>query len=329
MSIGWAFPAALLLLLTLPLYLVLARAARPLPMPRAAATAAGGSAASATARLRAAIPSALRVLCHAALVLAIAGPTTAGAIIEETSEGVPIVLAIDVSSSMLAQDFQPRDRLAVAKATIARFVESREADPIGVVAFAAEALTLVPATTHHGLVIGALESLQVGLLEDGTAIGDGLATAVNRLRNLEGEGGVVVLLSDGESNRGTIDPLVAADAAAALGVQVFTVGIGSEGVARVPVAQAPAGFRYAELAVGLDEELLREIADRTGGAYFRATDPAALERIYDEIDQRVPSIVETTRHVQARQWSGLLLLIAAGLLAGEWGMRGSRWGALP
>jgi Ca-activated chloride channel family protein len=171
--------------------------------------------------------------------------------------------------------------------------------------------------------------LQVGLLKDGTAIGDGLAAAINRLRGRARESAVIVLLSDGENNQGTVDPLAAAEAAASLGIKVYTVGVGSEGVARVPVGSAPVGFRYAELPVGLDEELLGEIATRTRGEYFRATDPAALDRIYLEIDRLVPSTVETTRRIERTEWAPLLLLLAGGLLLMEWSLRGTRWGVLP
>lgn len=326
MSLTFTHPWALLLVaLILPAAWIARGATRPLPIPRSDGLAATRLTA---ARVIASSPGVLRALTLGALTLAIAGPVTAGAVIEERSEGVPIVLAVDISSSMLAQDFQPRDRLEVAKATMARFVEGRPDDPIALVAFAAEALTLVPATTHRGVLLSALETLRVGLLEDGTAVGDGLATSVNRLRLPEADG-VVVLLTDGESNRGTVDARDAAEAAAALGVRVYTVGVGSDGVAPVPVDAAPAGFRYAELPVGIDEELLEEIAERTGGRYFRATDPQALARIYEEIDRLVPSIVETTRYRETTDWSGALLLVAAAVLAAEWLVRGSRWGALP
>lgn len=326
MSLTFTHPWALLLVaLILPAAWIARGAMRPLPIPRSDGLAATRLT---PARVIASSPGVLRALTLGALTLAIAGPVTAGAVIEERSEGVPIVLAVDISSSMLAQDFQPRDRLEVAKATMARFVEGRPDDPIALVAFAAEALTLVPATTHRGVLLSALETLRVGLLEDGTAVGDGLATSVNRLRLPEADG-VVVLLTDGESNRGTVDARDAAEAAAALGVRVYTVGVGSDGIAPVPVDAAPAGFRYAELPVGIDEELLEEIAERTGGRYFRATDPQALARIYEEIDRLVPSIVETTRYRETTDWSGALLLVAAAVLAAEWLVRGSRWGALP
>ncbi len=326
MSLEFTRPLALLLLLAIPVYhLLVRRHTGSLPLPRTGELRAAGLGASALA----AIPAALRTLAIIALILAITAPSTAGAVIEERREGVPIVLAVDVSSSMLAQDFRPRDRLEVAKSTITRFIEGREADPIGLVAFAGEALTLVPATTHHGVLLAAVASLRVGLLEDGTAIGDGLATAVNRLRPFERGSGIIVLLSDGESNRGAIDPLAAAEAAAAQAVQVFTIGVGSEGVAPVPVEASPDGFLYAELQVGLDEEMLQAVAERTAGAYFRAADPQMLDRIYTEIDRMVPSIVETTRRVETVDWTLTLLLAAASLLLLEWGVRASRYGVLP
>jgi Ca-activated chloride channel homolog len=325
MNVTLAHPLALLFLLLVPVHLLITRSGRrSLPLPRA-----HDLRVSPVTRALAALPGALRILALVALVLAIAGPSTAVAVVDERRDGIPIILAIDISSSMLAQDFRPRDRIEVAKATISRFIEGREADPIGLVAFAGEAITLVPATTHRGVLLAALSSLQVGLLEDGTAIGDGLAIAVNRLRAFERGSGVIVLLSDGENNRGSIDPRAAADAATSHGVQVFAVGVGSEGLAPVPVDTTPAGFRYAELPVGLDEAMLREIAERTSGAYFRATDPQALERIYAEIDRMVPSIVETTQRVETVDWAATLLLLAATLTIGEWAMRGSRWGALP
>ncbi len=325
MTISWAHPWALALLILVPLYpLLVRRTRRAFPYPRASLTAAGGAAA-----LLARLPEMLRTLLLVLLVLAIAAPSTTGAPIEEAREGIPIALAVDVSSSMLAQDFQPADRLSVAKDAIADFVRRREADPISIVAFAAEAVTLVPVTMNRPVLNGAVESLQVGLLEDGTAIGDGLATAVNRLRHLEGADAVVVLLSDGESNRGTIAPLDAADAAAALGVRVHTIGVGSESVAQVPVGGGPAGFRYAELPVGLDEELLAEIARRTGGAYFRATDATALQQVYARIDELVPRTLEVEQFAETSHWAGLALMLAAALLVAEWGLRASRYGAFP
>jgi Ca-activated chloride channel homolog len=326
MSIEWGNPYALLLILAVPVYaLIAARSHGAMPLPRMASLRTTERTAAAVSR----IPAALRLLLLCALAFAIARPSTAGSTVEERTEGIPIMLAIDISSSMLARDFQPDDRLTVAKNAISEFVERREDDPVGLVALAGEALTLVPPTTRQQVLQSAIATLEVGLLEDGTAIGDGLAAAVNRLREIEGDEKVIVLLSDGESNRGQVDALAAAQAAATLGIQVHTVGVGSEGVAAVPVGAAPAGFEYAEQPVGLDEELLREIAQTTGGNYYRATDPQALQRIYAEIDQLVPSLTETTVYVDRTEWSAFLLLIAATLFVVEWALRGSRWGAVP
>lgn len=288
-------------------------------------------------RLAGQAPGILRTLALALLVLALARPRTAGGVEESRAEGVPIVIAIDVSSSMLARDWacpppgcpQPLDRLDVAKATVASFIATRPNDPVGLVAFAAEAITLVPITTHQPFLMSALESVRVGLLEDGTAIGEGLATAVNRLRRAPGEDRVIVLMSDGESNRGSTDPLVAAGAAAEFGIRVYTIGVGSAGTAPVPVGRAPEGFEYAERPVAIDEPLLREIARATGGEYHRAADPDALRRVYERIDrlERAPVDVRTT--VRYREWYLWLLAAASAALALEWALRGSRWGAVP
>lgn len=325
MSLAWTHPSALVLLLLVPLYFWLLRGrSRALPLPR-------------TEELRnlrsasaiAAAPEIARALVLVALVLALAAPVTSRPAGPVRAEGVPIILAVDISSSMLAQDFRPLDRISVARRTIARFIESRPADAIGLVAFAGEALTLVPPTLHRPILLNAVETLRPGLLEDGTAIGDGLAAAINRLRGPEEGERVVVLLSDGENNRGRVDPEAAALAAAALGIRVHTIGVGSNQVAPVPVGSGPAGFEYTELAVGLDEEVLRSIARATGGVYYRATDARALEGIYDEIDRLLPSLLEADPPLERRQWRGILLIGAALLLLTEWAIRGSRWGLVP
>src|SRR5690606_4779767 len=183
-----------------------------------------------------------------------------------------------------AQDFAPRDRITVAREVVADFVEARQSDPVGIVAFAAEAITVAPVTYYRPVVLDAVRGLRVGMLPDGTAIGDGLAVAINRVRHLPGRERVVVLMSDGESNRGSIDPLSAAAAAEQMGVRVFTIGVGSGQPARVPVTRG-GEIAFGEIEAGLDEVLLREIADITGGAYFRATDPSALAAIYAEVDR--------------------------------------------
>jgi Ca-activated chloride channel homolog len=324
MMVEWARAEALLLLVPLAILAVhlwnAPAAALPLPRTRELATGARSQA------LIGRSPLLLRLSAPVLLVIAIAGPRTAGATVEEQTLGVPIVVALDISSSMLARDLGEQDRMTVAKEATTRFIRERDRDPIGVVAFAGESLTLVPITMHRRVLENAVDQLAIGLLEDGTAIGEGLATAVARLRRVEAESRVVILMSDGENNRGQIEPLEAAQAAAALNIQVYTIGVGSD----QPVAAAPQpGAGLIEAPGGLDEALLREIATVTGARYFRADDAGALDRIYSEIDELVTSPLETRRHVEFVDWHLPLLLAAAGLLLLEWGLRSSRWGAIP
>lgn len=328
MTVELVNPWALALLLPLAAYLLWLRRTRPaaIPLPGASALTNPGRRA---ARWWARVPELARVLALALLVVALARPRTGAAVTESRAEGIAIVVAMDVSSSMLAEDFRPANRLEVAKRTTARFVAGRREDRIGLVAFAGEALTQVPTTTDYSLLISALQALEPGALRDGTAIGMGLATAVNRLRQVEGASKVVILLSDGENNRGEIDPRDAARAAAALGVRVFTIGVGSEGMARVPVARGASGLRYAYLPVRIDEPLLTEIATSTGGRYFRATDTEALRRIYAEIDRMVKTPVRVRRYTRHTELYLPFLLAGAALLALEWLVRGSRRGVGP
>jgi Ca-activated chloride channel homolog len=324
MMVEWARSEALLLLL--PLFAlawwVWRARALAVPLPRGEALASG----SIWPALISRIPLVLRFFTLALLVLAIAGPRTAGAVIEEETTGVPIVVAVDLSSSMLARDLGPDDRLTVARQALRSFIAERPNDPIGLVAFAGESLTLVPITMHRRVLASAVDQLVIGLLEDGTAIGEGLATAVARLRRVEAASRVVVLLSDGENNRGEIEPLQAAQAAVALGIVVHTIGVGTD---RPATTIAAPGIALGEAIGGLDETLLREIAALTGGQYFRADQPGALDRIYAEIDGLVVSPVETRRHLRHREWQMWLLLAAGLLLMGEWALRSSRWGAMP
>ena len=273
-------PWLLLLLLLIPLWLWWRR--RRIPVLPASQLATPGQAARRS--WWPAVPVALRGLAFAAWVVAAAGPTLGGRELELRGEGIAIALAIDVSSSMLAEDFAPSNRLEVAKRQAIGFVRGRRADRIGLVTFAGEALTQVPLTLDYAILEQAIGGLRVGVLEDGTAIGTGLATALNRLRRVPGKSRVVLLLTDGENNRGAVDPRTAAEAAAALGVRVYTIGVGTEGQARVPTGRGLSGLRYEVVPVRIDEVLLKEIADKTGGRYFRATDGAALQRIFRQID---------------------------------------------
>ncbi|MFQ5889341.1 MAG: VWA domain-containing protein [Gemmatimonadota bacterium] len=258
-----------------------------------------------------------RAASLALLALAMARPERLLERIQRESEGIAIVLAFDISSSMLAEDFRPQNRIAIAKREVVRFVAGRERDRIGLVAFAGEALTVVPGTLDHSLLVQAVENLRVGQLEDGTAIGTALATAANRLRGLDGTSRVVVLLTDGDNNRGTISPEEAAAAAAALGIRVYTIGVGRDGVAPVPIGRTAFGYQYAEMEVNVNDELLERVATATGGLYFRATDPAALTRIYERIDQLERAPIRETRSVERIAARSELLWLALAALGIE------------
>jgi Ca-activated chloride channel homolog len=330
MPMSWGHPWALALLLLLPLHALWLRRQRPaaLPLPRAESLRD-----QPRERLWSALghaPAALRALAIVVLVLALARPRTPGPT-GPVAEGVPIAIAIDISSSMLAEDFAPANRMEVARRATRDFVAAREGDPVALVAFAGEAITLAPLTTDRRVLFGALDGLQVGLLEDGTAIGMGLATAASRLEHVPGESKVVVLLSDGENNRGEIAPLEAGAAAAALGIRVFTIGVGNGEAAPVPLRRGPDGrvIEFAEAPVGIDEPLLREIARLTGGEYFRADNPRALDEVYARLDRMVAVPVETPAESRPREWYLPLVLLGGLLLAGEWLLRGSRWGRMP
>lgn len=330
MTFGFAQPWALLVLplLFLAWWLTRNRRGSAVPFSRAATL---RSISSPAARRLARLPGWLRAAGIVLLVIALAGPRTGASVVDADAEGIAIVLVLDISSSMLAEDFAPRNRLNVAKQTLAEFVAGREYDRIGLVAFAGEALTQVPITIDYPVIYRSLEQLQAGagLLEDGTAIGTAIATAANRLRRAPGESRVMIVLTDGENNRGQIDPITAARAAAAFDIRIYTVGVGSEGVAPIPVSSGPFGIQYANLPVHIDEELLTEIASLSGGRYFRATNEAALDSIYHEIDRLETTTVQVRRYVNYTPHHLPFLLLAVLMLGAEWSVRSSRWGRVP
>jgi Ca-activated chloride channel family protein len=261
----------------------------------------------------------LRSLAIAGIIVAVARPRVAGRTEQSNSEGINIVIAFDISSSMLAEDFQPQNRLEVAREKVKQFIRMRKSDRIGVVAFSGEALTQVPLTTDYPVVLAAVDNLQPGQLDDGTAIGTALATAANRLRSAPGRSRVIVLLTDGVNNRGAIDPRTAAQAAATFGIKVYTIGVGTEGMAPVPVGRGVFGLRYENRPVEIDDALLTEVAQRTGGRYFRARDAAALQRITEEIDRLERAPVRTrvfTRYGELYRWPLALALLALVLEVG-------------
>lgn len=263
------------------------------------------------------LPPVLRGTVLACWAIAAAGPQLGGTRVVERREGIAIMITIDISSSMLAEDFAPSNRMEVAKRQAVGFIRGRTADRIGLVAFAGEALTLVPATLDYPVLERAVQDIRIGVLEDGTAIGSGLATAVNRLRRLPEESRVVLLLTDGENNRGAIDPRTAAEAARALGIRVYTVGVGTEGEARIPTGRGLSGFRYEMLPVRIDEALLQEVAEMTGGRYFRAKDSEALSRIFRQIDELERTPIETVRFTRYAEMSRPFLLAGVVLLLVE------------
>jgi Ca-activated chloride channel family protein len=290
-------PAVLGLLLFLPVLFWL-RYARGKPAP--AIRYSGVSdviASSAGGRWATVVPSVLRALALAALIIALARPQTGITTENVLTEGIDIVMVLDVSSSMLAEDLQP-NRLEAAKAVAADFVAGRRNDRLGLVAFAGQAFTQAPLTFDYGVVQSLVGELDVGIIEDGTAVGMGLATAVKRLQASPAESKVVVLLTDGRSNRGEIGPVTAAQMAQALGVRVYTIGAGSMGTAPVPVPDGFGGTRYANVEVDIDEATLQQVAELTGGRYFRATDTESLEAIYAEIDELERTEVEVENFTQ-------------------------------
>ena len=259
------------------------------------------------------MPIVLRLAALAALIVALARPVEVNNESETTTEGIDIVLAMDISGSMLARDFQP-DRLTAAKQLAAEFTANRLGDRISVVAFAGEAFTQCPLTSDQASVATMLTRLRSGIIDDGTAIGNGLATAVNRLRESSSKSKVVILLTDGVNNRGQISPLMAAEIAHDLGIKVYTIGVGSMDKAQMPAVDMFGNQTYVWADVEIDEELLRNIARKTDGEYFRATNNEALKAIYAQIDQMEKSEVQVTTYTHYEElyiwWLvlGLLLL---------------------
>lgn len=271
----------------------------------------------------------VRAVALLLVVLALARPQ-AGATQETVSSlGVDIVIALDVSHSMMAEDFQPLNRLAVAKNTVSGFVEGRSSDRIGLVVFASLASTRCPLTLDHMMLQDLLDKVEFAAEDEtGTAIGMGLATAVNRLRDSDARSRVVVLLTDGRNNQGEIGPEAAAKAAAATGVRVYTIGVGTDGEVPITV-RTPYGVRRVHQRFDLDEDLLQRLADETDGRYFRATDPEALRATFETIDGLEKSEIESHVRIHYAELFPRFLLPAALLLLLEWGLGVTRLRRIP
>ncbi len=263
-----------------------------------------------------------RLLALTALITALARPQAEDISSRtKTTKGIDIVMAIDVSSSMLARDLKP-NRLAALKEVAADFIKQRPNDRIGLVAYAGESYTKTPITSDKGIVLNALEEITYGQLNDGTAIGMGLATSVNRLKESKALSKVIILLTDGVNNSGFIDPQTAAELAIEFDIKTYTIGLGTNGNAMSPVAYNPDGsFRYAMREVEIDEPLLKNIADITGGKYFRATDNKKLEAIYDEINLLEKTEVEEFKYYRYEEKFRPWVFLAGALLLLEWILR--------
>lgn len=261
---------------------------------------------------------ALEVLAIVFLVVALARPQSSNSWQTYTSEGIDIVLALDISGSMLARDFSP-DRLEAAKEVATKFILERPQDKIGLVIFAGESFTQCPLTTDQAVLVNLMRDVKSGMVEDGTAIGLGLANAVNRLKDSPAKSKVVILLTDGVNNRGAVAPATAAELAKAYGIRVYTIGVGTYGEAPYPV-QTPFGVQLQNVPVEIDEDVLQQIANLTGGKYFRATDNDKLKQIYSEIDQLEKSKIEVKHFSKKNEQYfifgliGMCLLIAQALL---------------
>lgn len=264
------------------------------------------------------LPYALRTVAVAALIVALARPQSDLSRQETSMEGIDIVVALDVSSSMLAEDFKP-NRLEAAKKVAADFVEGRKNDRIGLVAFAGEAYTKVPLTVDRQVLQEQLKGLKLGSMSDGTALGDGTATAINRIKDSEAKSKVIILLTDGVNNQGSVDPMNAAEIAAMYDIRLYTIGMGSRGTAPYPLRDQFGRVHYQNMEVEIDEELLKEMSTATkDGQYFRATDKKKLEEIFSQIDQMEKSKINVLLFSKKKdEFIGLLwmALIALGLEA--------------
>ena len=261
------------------------------------------------------VPFLFRILALALIVLAIARPRSSEEMEKIDTEGIDIILAMDVSTSMLARDLTP-DRISASKDIAIEFISQRPSDRMGIVVFAGESFTQCPLTTDRATLINLMKEVQTDLIEDGTAIGNGLATAVARMKDSDAKSRVVILLTDGVNNRGEISPQMAAEIAKTYGIRVYTIGVGKEGMAPYPV-MTPWGVEVQNVKVEIDEALLSEIAESTGGRYFRATDNTKLAEIYSEINKMEKARTTIDSFPIYKELYGSLALLALLLLMAE------------
>jgi Ca-activated chloride channel family protein len=259
------------------------------------------------------LPYVLRLAAIAFLIVALARPQSTNNWQSSTTEGIDIILTMDISSSMLAQDLKP-NRLESAKNVAAAFINGRPNDNIGLVVFSGESFTQCPLTTDHTILLNLFKDIQSGMIEDGTAIGLGLANAVSRIKDSQAKSKVIILLTDGSNNRGEIAPVTASEIAKTFGIRVYTIGVGTKGEAPYPI-QTAFGVQYRNIPVDIDEPTLKQIAATTGGQYFRATNNASLKEIYAEIDQLEKTKISVQEFSKKQEeYRNIALLVFALLL---------------
>lgn len=263
------------------------------------------------------------------LIVALARPQLGSSEEDLLTEGVDIVVALDCSGSMAAEDFQPKNRISVAKQQVRDFILGRRNDRIGLVVFAARSFTKCPLTVDYDVLLNQVEDVRLGTIQDGTAIGNGLATALNRLQSSKAKSRVIILLTDGVNNTGEIDPLTAAEIAKSLGVKIYAIGVGREGVAPYPVDDPVFGRRMINVEVQIDEELLKKIAHATNGECYRAVDRDSLGKIFKTIDSLEKSKIQVKSYTHYQElfdwllWPGLILVLGGSIL------EQTRWRKLP
>ena len=263
------------------------------------------------------LPYALRCVAVGAMVVALARPQSSLSRQEMTVEGIDIVMAMDISGSMLAEDFRP-NRLEAAKKVAAEFIEGRKSDRMGLVVFAGQAFTQVPLTVDHHVLLQQLGSVKSGVVRDGTALGDGLATAINRIKDSEAKSKVIILLTDGVNNQGSVDPMSAAEICKLYGIRLYTIGVGSLGKAPYPFRDQMGRVHYQNIDVEIDEPLMRQMAETTDdGRYFRATNRKALKEIFSQIDEMEKSKIDVTQYAQTKDEQAPWLWLAVLALLGE------------
>jgi len=271
----------------------------------------------------------LRMAALVLLILALARPQSGSREEEIYTEGIDMILALDISSSMLAEDFKPNNRLEVAKLVAEEFIKTRASDRIGLVVFARASYTQCPLTMDYGVLLNFIRDVNVGLIEDGTAIGMALANATNRLKDSKAKSKVIILLTDGRNNAGELHPLTAAQVAQALDVRVYTVGAGSRGTALYPVNDPIMGKRYVRLPVEIDEDLLQQMAAKTGGQYFRAVDRTSLEEVFAEIGRLEKTKIEVKEYTRYEELFIYYLLAALFVLGMETVLANTKFKKIP